>query len=91
MKNTRRKLTSSFKTKVALDSIQGIKTLAQLSSEHKVNSNQISKWKKQLLENAQSIFDKKNCNIKTEEKISSPLYEEIGRLKMEVEWLKKKL
>ena len=92
MNKKRRRFTDKFKAKVALEAIRGLKTLAELSSEYKVHVNQISKWKKQLLENASGLFSGKNNPLyKTEEELTAPLYEEIGRLKMDIKWLKKKL
>jgi putative transposase len=90
MSSKRRTLTNKFKAKVGLDAIRGVKTSAQLASEHKVHANQISTWKKVITSEAESLFSKdKESKSKTEEEISAPLYEEIGRLKMENDWLKK--
>ena len=76
---------------MALDAAKGLKTLAELSSEYKVHPSQISEWKKQLLLHAPGIFSgHKNMRSKTEEELTAPLYEEIGRLKMDVKWLEKK-
>jgi len=88
--NKRRKHSDKFKAKVALEAIRGVKTLAQLAAEYKVHPNQISTWKRQLLENAEGIFagDKK---VKSQEEVTAPLFEEIGRLKMDIKWLEKKL
>jgi transposase-like protein len=88
----RRKLSDKFKAEVALEAMKGVKTLAELASQYQVHPNQISDWKKQLVSNAPEIFasGKKSSN-KTEEELTAPLYEEIGRLKMEVKWLGKKL
>lgn len=92
MTKKRRILTSKFKARVALDAARGVKTLAQLATEHKVHPNQISAWKKQLLAQAEELFTRgKNCAAKTEEELTAPLYEEIGRLKMDIKWLEKKL
>ena len=88
----RRKFSSKFKAQVALDAVRGIKTLAELATEHKVHPNQISTWKKQLLAQAENLFERgKNASEKSEEEIAAPLYEEIGRLKMDIKWLEKKL
>ncbi len=88
--NKRRKHSDKFKAKVVLEAIRGVKTLAQLAAEYKVHPNQISTWKRQLLENAEGIFsdDKK---AKSLEEVTAPLFEEIGRLKMDIKWLEKKL
>ncbi len=92
MTKKRRKFSSKFKAQVALDAVRGIKTLAELATEHKVHPNQISTWKKQLLAQAEDLFERgKNSSEKSEEEIAAPLYEEIGRLKMDIKWLEKKL
>ncbi len=91
MERKRRTFSASFKAKVALDAAKGLKTLAELSSEYKVHPSQISEWKKQLLLNAPEIFaGPTSKRPKTEEELTAPLYEEIGRLKMDVKWLEKK-
>ena len=92
MTKKRRKFSSKFKAQVALDAVRGMKTLAELATEHKVHPNQISIWKKQLLAQAEDLFERgKNGSEKSEEEIAAPLYEEIGRLKMDIKWLEKKL
>lgn len=92
MSKKRRRFSDSFKAQVALEASRGIKTMAELASEYKVHPNQIGQWKKQLTSNASQLFSspQKNCS-KSEEELTSPLYEEIGRLKMDIKWLKKKL
>jgi len=92
MTKKRRQFSDKFKAKVAVEAIKGLKTLAELSTEYKVHSNQISTWKKQLLTNAPELFQsEKKRRPKSEEEITAPLYEEIGRLKMDIKWLEKKL
>ena len=82
----------AFKAKVALAAIQNDKTSSQLSSQFGVNSGQISTWKKQLIQASPNVFESPSGKSKTldPESEKAPLYEEIGRLKMELEWLKKK-
>lgn len=92
MGRKRRTFTDAFKAKVALEAVKGMKTLAELAAEYQVHPNQISDWKKQLISNAPELFTSgKNRKERTEEEITAPLYEEIGRLKMDVRWLEKKL
>ena len=92
MTKKRRKFSSKFKAQVAIDAVRGSKTLAELATEYKVHPNQISTWKKQLLAQVEDLFVRgKNASEKTEEEVAAPLYEEIGRLKMDIKWLEKKL
>lgn len=92
MKTKRRQFSAKFKAEVAVEALKGMKTLAELSAEYKIHPNQISDWKKQLLTNAPELFSSgKKQPTKTEEALTAPLYEEIGRLKMDIKWLEKKL
>lgn len=92
MKGKRRAHSDKFKAKVAIEAIKGIKTLSELATEYKIHPNQISAWKKQLQMNAEELFTRgKKSKAKSEEELTAPLYEEIGRLKMDVKWLEKKL
>ena len=92
MGKQRQKHSDSFKAKVALDAIRGMKTLAQLSSEYQVHQSRICAWKKLLLSNAAGLFSSgKSGSGKSEEELTAPLYEQIGRLQMDLNWLKKKL
>ena len=92
MGRKRRKFTDRFKAKVAVEAVRGVKTLAELATEYGVHPNQVSDWKKQLLAKAPELFSSgKNREAKTEEELTAPLYEEIGRLKMDIKWLEKKL
>jgi putative transposase len=86
----RRKHSPQFKSKVALAALKEEKTLAQLSSEYGVSPIQISRWKKQLLQGCSELFQRKGQTLDPEG-LTAPLYEEIGRLKMELDWLKKKI
>lgn len=92
MSGKRRRFSDKFKAKVALESIKGIKTLSQLASEYKIGANQISTWRKALISEAPNLFSNKKMSVsKNEEKLTATLFEEIGRLKMDIKWLKKKL
>ena len=92
MTKKRRRFSSKFKAKVALEAVRGMKTLAELATEFQVHPNQISTWKKQMMSQAEGVFERGSKGSgKSEEEIAAPLYEEIGRLKMENKWLEKKL
>jgi transposase-like protein len=92
MNGKRRAHSDKFKAKVAIEAIKGIKTLSELATEYKIHPNQISSWKKQLQMNAEELFTRgKKSKAKSEEELTAPLYEEIGRLKMDIKWLEKKL
>lgn len=90
MGKTRRRFTASFKAKAALAAVKGDKTLAELASEFGVQATQISAWKKQLLEGANDLFADGRTRRDEPPTNEPELYEQIGRLKMEVDWLKKK-
>ena len=89
-KQMRKKHPSSFKAQVAVEALKGFKTLAEISSEYKIHSNQISQWKKKLLEGIPSIFSSKVTEKEKAVEDCNELYEQIGRLKVELDWLKKK-
>jgi putative transposase len=92
MSKKRRRFRADFKFKVALEAAKGTKTLNELSSEYDVHPNQISAWKRELLDSGATLFSSKNARQQREqEALQAELYEQIGRLKMELEWLKKKL
>ena len=82
----------AFKAKVALDAVRGLKTVSELAAFHKVHPTQITLWKKQLLEGAETVFDSGSSKkAATDEPSSAELYEQIGRLKIELDWVKKKV
>ena len=89
MGRKRRAFTAAFKAKVALAAARGDKTTAQLASQFAVHTSQVTAWKKQLLAQAASLFEdgRRRSESDTDEEA---LFAQIGRLKMEVEWLKKK-
>ena len=91
MSRKRRNFGAAFKAKVALAACRGDKTTAQLASEYEVHAGQVTAWKKQLLSGAAELFEDRRGK-RPDESVADEqeLYEQIGRLKMEVEWLKKK-
>ena len=89
---TRRKQHSSqFKFKIALEAVKGEQTRNQIASHHRVHPGQVTEWKKRLLTEGKQLFDRKQTRAAAAQATQeAELYEQIGRLKMELEWLKKK-
>lgn len=91
MQNKRRNHSAAFKAKVALAAAKGDKTVAELAGEYQVHPNQITQWKKQLFESLPEIFSRRRRNQQREqEELMDQLYQQIGQLKVELDWLKKK-
>jgi len=90
MGTRRKRYDAVFKAKVALEAIKGERTIAEISSECGVHPNQITKWKKQLLEEVPDIFSNSRKKKRKTEDLESELYKQIGQLKVELDWLKKK-
>ncbi len=87
----RKKYSKELKARIALDAIKGQKTISELASEYGVHANQISRWKKQLLEAAPDIFTLgKDKEAEKKEVERDRLYKKVGQLQIEVDWLKKK-
>jgi transposase-like protein len=89
MSNIRKRLTKAFKTKVAVAALKGDKPLSRLASEYGIHASQIKDWKERALEGIEQSFSNKTS--KPSDRTEALLYEEIGRLKVENEFLKKKL
>jgi len=88
--NKRKRYSADFKAKVALDALKEQKTLSELANQYQIHSVQISNWKKQLLDGSALIFkNSTNNNQKKQQNLEAHLYQEIGRLKIELDWLKK--
>jgi putative transposase len=92
MSKKRRKHSDEFKAKVALEAVKGVRTLSELSSRFGIHPTVIAHWRRMLLQGSPGVFSRgEGGSAKTEEELTAPLYEQIGRLQMEVDWLKKKL
>jgi len=91
MKNKRRNHSAQFKAKVALAAAKGDRTIAELASEFDVHPNQIAQWKKQLLRLVPELFSLSRRKEKQKhDDLKEYLYQQIGQLKVELDWLKKK-
>jgi len=92
MGKKRRKHSEEFKAKVALEAVKGVRTLSEISSTFKVHPTVIANWKRQLIDGAPGVFCGGNGSAgRSEDDLTGPLYEKIGRLEVEIDWLKKKL
>ena len=87
----RKGFNAEFKSKVALEVIKEEKTIAELSSKYEVHRTQITDWRKRALRGVKEVFKGKQEKVNKEnEKLVDELYRQIGQLKVENEWLKKK-
>jgi len=92
MTTTRKQYSPKFKARVAIEAIRGEKTRSELGSQFKVHPMQIAKWRKSAIEQLPELFvDGRTRKARNGEAESDALYEEIGRLKVELHWLKKKV
>jgi putative transposase len=92
MAGKRKQHTAAFKAQVALAALKGDKTVNELASHYEVHPTLIHAWKKQLLTGAEEVFTNGSKAATTDaEAQKAELFEQIGRLKMELEWLKKKV
>lgn len=92
MTTTRKQYTPKFKAKVALEAIREERTLTQLASQYHVHPIQVGQWRKTALEQLAELFvDGRKRKRKDEDSEKDALYEQIGRLKVELDWLKKKV
>ena len=85
----RRKFSSKFKTKVVLEALSGWYTIQELSRKHQIHANQISNWKRQFLDKAETVFDE-GADTQADElrKENEKLYKIVGQQKVEIDFLK---
>ena len=91
MGKIRKKHSPQFKAKVALSAIQNDETIAQIANRFGVHPNMVSTWKRQMLEGAADIFDKNLNSKKQAQAETNELYRQIGKLKVENDFLSRKL
>ena len=91
MNKNRNRYDAQFKAKVALEAIKGENTIAELASDYGVHPNLIGQWRKQVLQQLPAIFsNKQKRDEQDSEQLQAELYKQIGQLKVELDWLKKK-
>lgn len=88
---SRRHFSAEFKAKLALEALKGQQTINEIASLHSVHPSQIVSWKRQLLAEAPDLFaDKRIKQDQEQQDLTDRLYQKIGQLKVELDWLKKK-
>lgn len=91
MKRTRRKFSSEFKSRVAIDALKERSTLSELAIKYELHPNQISLWKQEFIEKSAQVFENKKPTSESPEIDHDKLFSKIGRLEMENDFLKKNL
>lgn len=87
----RKQYSAQFKAKVALEALRGHKSTNEIASEHGIHPTQLAQWKKQLVEELPSLFsDKRAKSTQEDQALKDRLYQQIGQLQVELDWLKKK-
>jgi putative transposase len=91
MKRMRKSFDGTLKAKVALEAIKGQKSITQIASQYKIHVSQIRQWKQRVLEELPGLFSRKREKSQVEaEELTAELYRQIGQLKVELDWVKKK-
>jgi transposase-like protein len=90
MRGKRTRHTAAFKAQVALAAVKGDRTINELAAHYGVHPTNIHAWKKQLLGGAEEVFSNGSKASSEGESLQAQLYEQIGRLQMELAWVKKK-
>lgn len=91
MKRHRRQFSADWKAKIALEAIKGQRTVQEIASHYEIHPNVVTRWKRELLERAAEVFSSgKTQEGKADEELKAELYQQIGKLQVEVDWLKKK-
>ena len=87
----RRSFGAEMKSRIGLEAIKGQKTIQEIASHYGVHPNQVTKWKRQRLKGLSSVFvDRRGRPDTSEETVKAELYQQIGEMKVELDWLKKR-
>ena len=87
----RKKISGDLKAKIALEAIKGHHTISEIASRYGVHPNQVSQWKKQAQEHLPELFSDRRSRADAEqEALTAELYQQIGQLKVELDWIKRK-
>ncbi len=92
MTKQRKTYSAELKAKIALEAIKGQRTLNEIATHYEVHPNQVTLWKKQVLDELPQLFSlSRPRGAQAEEDLKAQLYQQIGQLKVELDWLKKKV
>lgn len=92
MTKQRRQFSAKFKFQVAVEAMKEQKPINEIASLYEVHPTQVKQWKKQLQDEGVEVFNERIAKVQqAQAEVEANLYEQIGRLKMEVDWLKKKV
>lgn len=90
-KQLRQSYGPEFKVKVVLEALKGQRTINEISSHYGIHPTQVNLWKKQVIENLPDVFSTRRTRVAAEEEeLKAQLYQQIGQLKVELDWVKKK-
>jgi len=90
MKKNRTRYSEEFKAKVAIEALREHKTMNEIAGQNQIHPNQVTKWKNQLLQGASVLFEDGRAKKKDDKPSEERLYQQIGQLQVELDWLKKK-
>ena len=87
----RRNFSAEMKSRIALEAIKGQRTIQEIASHYGVHPNQVTNWKRQAIEGMAAVFaDRRSWPDTSEEALKAELYQQIGQLQVELDWLKKR-
>ena len=91
MKRQRKQYSADLKAKIAVEAVKGQRTVQEIGAHYSIHPSQVTQWKKQLLEGAGDIFsNRRDHAAEADEQLKAELYQQVGKLQMELDWLKKK-
>jgi len=90
MKKNRTRHKEEFKAKVAIEALKEQRTISEIAGQYQIHPNQVTKWKNQLMQGAAAIFEDGRTKKKEDKPSEERLYQQIGQLQVELDWLKKK-
>jgi transposase-like protein len=92
MRKSRKQYSGELKAKIALEAIKGQRTVSEIAGTYDVHPIQVVQWKKQALEQLPEVFSERRVRIeKADEDLKAQLYQQIGQLKVKLDWLKKRI